>query len=172
MLAVFLIMLLIAVFPIPIAHLYLHALLSHWRKRPRIFYLFCTALWCGSAIFILHAQNLFPNPLFLFDKIHLIAGIAPIMIGLCLIASSIFSLGIRNFFLWSVLNPKKFPPLKKPKLFKIFPHPAYLGYFLIIIGDFIAMRTPIALISLISFLILIPIVIFMEEGELRNRDEL
>lgn len=157
------------ILPIPIAHLWLHALLSWWRKYPFGFYLFCIALWSGNLILALYVKNLFPNSPFLFNKTYPTIGIALIAIGLFLVMGSIFSLGIKRFFLWSVLNPRSNPFLKKPKLFEYFPHPAYLGYLLITIGNFIILGTTIALMGLISFLVLIPIVIFIEEEELKKR---
>lgn len=158
--------LLTLILPIPVAHLWLHALLSYWRKFPIAFYLFGIILWVGSLIFALRVNNLFPNPLFLPNNT---LGIIFTAVGLFLVFASIFSLGRKRFFLWAVLNPKKLPLIKKPKLFELFPHPAYLGYFLITIGNLFILANPLALIGLISFLFLTPVVIFMEEEELRNR---
>lgn len=96
--------------PVPIFHLWLHALLSFWRKRPLLFYL------------------------------------------------------------WAVFRPESVSRERIAKgIFERFPHPAYLGHIFIMLGLFLATAKFYVAFVVAFQLVVMPIVIWLEEEELKKR---
>lgn len=110
----------------------------------------------------------------LFTPTHITRGIGAILAtcGVFAIASSILALGPKRFFLWAVLKPQSVPQMhirKRP--FTLIPHPAYIGYLCIALGNLLANGTLYLAGVLAWLIILTPIVIVFEEKEMRERFE-
>lgn len=156
--------------PIPLFHLWLHALLPWWKKHAWLFYLCGLLAWAASfwyfSFFGPRSEYMFEfNPMWRVTVGYVLMGIGAIGI-----LASIFTLGPKRFFVWAVLRPNSAPKIRiiiGP--FLLIPHPAYMGEILIAIGNFLV-RGQFYLLSLAIFLIvLMPIIIVLEEEELRRR---
>ena len=155
--------------PIPLIHLWLHGMRTWWIKRPRIFFGFAILLWILSFFFFSYIDRSFLsqfNPSF---ELQLIGWIL-LILGGGLIFYSLFTLGWRRFFLLAVFYPHITPQIHiKKGLFSFFPHPAYAGYLILLLGGILLSgKIYLSLIFIIS-LILTPLVIFFEEEELKER---
>ncbi len=156
--------------PIPLFHLWLHALLPWWKKHPWLYYFCGLLVWIGS---FLYFSFIGPRSeyLFEFDPVWRVAsGYTLMVIGAVGILSSIITLGPKRFFVWAVLMPDSASKIRLTKgPFAFIPHPAYIGELLVAIGNFLV-RGQFYLLYLAIFLaVLTPIVIWLEEEELKKR---
>lgn len=156
--------------PIPLFHLWLHALLPWWKKHPWFFYLCGLVVWITS-FFYFSFISLRSEYLFEFDPTwRLVGGYALIAIGAVGFLSSIITLGPKRFFVWAVLRPDSTPKVRLAKgPFAFIPHPAYIGELLVAIGNFLVRGQFYLLYLAIFLIVLTPIVIVLEEEELKNR---
>jgi len=157
--------------PVPLFHLWLHALLPFWRKRPLLIYFVALCAWI--AIFA-YFSWLSPRSEYLFvpSQNYELGGYALMAIGACAVLSSVFTLGPKRFFVWAVLKPDSAPHTRLTKgIFHFIPHPAYIGHLIISIGNFLSRGQFYLLYLIILLAILFPIVIVLEEEELRKRSQ-
>lgn len=156
--------------PVPLFHLWLHALLPFWRKRPLLIYVVALAAWIATTVYF-SQLNLRSEYMFAADPAwRVFSGYALMLIGAAAILSSIFTLGAKRFFVWAVLKPDSTPKIRIGKgVFHSIPHPAYIGYLCVALGNFLVRGQFYLLYLFIVFIILIPIVIRFEEEELRQR---
>lgn len=157
------------ILPVPFFHLWLHALLPWWKKHLHIFYGLCGLMWIGSFFFvkILDRVSIFA----FFPSIDLKRfGYFLMILGAFAVSVAIMTLGAKRFFMWAVLRPESAPRIRIHKsLYNLFPHPAYIGHITIALGNFLSNgKLYLGLISVALF-ILMPIVIYFEEEELRRR---
>lgn len=155
--------------PVPLFHLWLHALLPFWRKHPLLIYFVALFVWI--AVFAYFSWlSLRSEYLFMPSQNYEFGGYALMALGACGVLGSFFTLGPKRFLVWAVLRPSSAPHTRIAKgIFHFIPHPAYLGHFIISIGNFLS-RGQFYLLYLIIFLaVLFPIVIVLEEEELRRR---
>ena len=155
--------------PIPLAHLWLHALLPFWRRHTILFYTFSIALWFASLAWFWRIQGFSPS---IFDP-----SVALTWVGYSLTAFGFFlaiwssvTLGYKRFLVWVVLKPETFEHtfiIKGP--FRHFPHPAYTGYIIAAMGNLLSSGEAFAAGVCILLLFFIPIMIYFEEAELQKR---
>ena len=157
--------------PIPLFHLWLHALLPWWRKHPILFYACAVLVWAASfALFAMFDKS--AGIFFISHQNAAFGGYFLIIIGFIAGLSSIAILGPKRFFVWAVLRPESVQRTRISKgPFHWFPHPAYLGYLLISIGNFLASGKFYSLLVAIFLFTLTPMVILLEEKELKRRIE-
>lgn len=151
---------------VPTLHFWLHAMLKWWKKFPISFYLFSGLIFVGSFFIISKIEQF--SPQIIQENSNL--GAALIIFGIPLIAISILTLGPKRFFMWAVLRPQKVnQKLIKKGIFHYFPHPAYIGYLLMALGNLLSNGTlHLASIFIFSF-VTTPIMIYFEEQELKER---
>lgn len=157
------------IFPVAIVHFWFHALLPTWRKHPVSFYLFAALIW---GITWVGLRNFAPHSVDLFSPTEpwAMIGKGLKILGLVMAVSSLATLGIRRFFLWAVLRPDSVPKIRFTKgPFAFVPHPAYFGYILIAIGDVMGTGETYSMITVFVLLALTPLMIWLEEEELRKR---
>lgn len=152
---------------IPIAHLWLHALLPWWRKRPVLFYLWAGAVGAAAIYLFPRIATISPT-LFAPSPLLRILGWALMAAGALLVLGSIATLGPRRFFLWAVLHGTKMERAATGP-FRLIPHPAYLGYAIVALGNLLSNGALYLAGPLALYLALMPIVIFFEEEELGTR---
>ncbi|MEK7172070.1 MAG: methyltransferase [Patescibacteria group bacterium] len=155
--------------PVPLFHLWLHALLSFWKKKPLLFYIFVLLIWIGTFLFFKPIDVI--SPIFFTPSDILIAfGFILMSIGAILVLSSIITLGLKRFFMWAVLYPQS---VQQTRLisgsFKFIPHPAYTGYLLVALGNFLLSGKLYLALVFIFLFALTPIMIYFEEKELSAR---
>lgn len=155
--------------PVPLIHLWLHAMLKFWRKHPFIFYALCISMWIGTFLFFKPVDEI---SFFLFAPSNNLAmvGFVLISLGVLAVTGSIIALGPKRFFMWAVLRPQEVKQIRiSSGLFKFIPHPAYIGYLFVALGNFLAGgKFYLALVFLFLFA-LTPIIIYFEEKELTQR---
>ncbi len=155
--------------PIPVLHLWLHALLPAWRRQPLSFYVFCLLLWAGAFFLVPKIEQVSPIAFVPGAALQNVA-LAVIGLGVLLMLASLLTLGFRRFFLWGVLHPAEFPVLKPSNfIFILLPHPAYFGYILVAVGNVLTSGKFYTIGILALLLILLPLVIWLEEEELKSR---
>ncbi|MEK7665036.1 MAG: methyltransferase [Patescibacteria group bacterium] len=156
--------------PVPLFHLWLHALLGFWRRKPVLFYILCLFFWLFAFWFFIKIDAVFPLFLFYPSALLFLSGFALIILGLVFMALSILALGIKRFFVFAVLVPLSVKQKRiNSGLFKIIPHPAYIGEILIIFGAFLASGKAYLAAAFIFIIALFPISIYFEEKELNQR---
>lgn len=158
--------------PAPIIHLWFHALLYFWKKNIYVFYAWVFTIWLGSFFVFRHidpgSSKIFfqyASPAFLYF------GILMRFTGALMVLSSIYTLGIKRFFLWCVLKPETSgcDVVRHKGPFEFVPHPAYFGYMLLLLGNFFSSGKMYLLYSFIFLFTFMPIVIMLEDEELRDR---
>ncbi|MBI2639139.1 hypothetical protein HYW83_06145 [Candidatus Peregrinibacteria bacterium] len=156
--------------PIPLFHLWLHALLPFWRKRPLLIYFVSIFVW-AAALAYFYWLNLRSEYIFEFNAVwRIILGYLLMAIGTVGIFASIITLGPKRFFVWAVLKPHSVSAARIEKgPFRFIPHPAYIGYLFVAVGSFMSRGQFYLLYLVIYLFILTPIVIYFEEEELRRR---
>lgn len=155
--------------PVPFFHLWLHALHSFWKKQPPLFYIFSVFMWIGTFLFFKPVDAISPI-LFTPSDILIAFGFILMAIGALLVLSSIIALGPKRFFVWAVFHPESVPQVRITRgLFKFIPHPAYIGYLLVALGNcLLSGKLYVALVAIFLFA-LTPIMIYFEEKELSAR---
>lgn len=149
---------------IPVAHLWLHALLPFWRKHPAFFYAFFTVI--GTFIGFGFFEFTSWQDVRLRSGLPASFAISFATIGLVLLLTSLRILGPRRFFLLGVLKPQVFPQrFVESRILRIFPHPAYVGYMLLVLGLLVATNFWLAFAILLENIALYPLVIKWEEKE-------
>ncbi len=156
--------------PVPLIHLWLHALLPWWRRQPWLFYLWGLILWAGSLKFI-PAMDVISPVLFSPGLATVRIGIGLIWLGIVALFASIVTLGATRFFAWAVLDTEAAPKKRVRGIFSLVPHPAYLGYISIAFGLLLWVGKLYLAILLIYLVVLTPIVIWLEEQEMEERME-
>jgi protein-S-isoprenylcysteine O-methyltransferase Ste14 len=91
------------------------------------------------------------------------------VIGALAVFSSIFTLGIKRFFLWEVFRPSKINARVMAGPFRLIPHPAYFGYLFVALGNALLNGELYLIIVFLFLLSLMPIIMRFEEEELRDR---
>lgn len=155
--------------PVPFFHLWLHAMLGFWQKKPLLFYLFCIFCWIISFFTLKTASE---NSFFVYypNDFSVGTGLLLVVVGFCLMAFSILTIGPKRFFVWAVLNPSSVEQKKIVSgFFKIIPHPAYLGEILASLGVFFLSGKFYLILVFLFLFFLFPIVIYFEEKELSER---
>lgn len=154
---------------IPVAHFLLHALLKYWQKHIFAFYTTATVFF----LFLIYMANLvIPTTDKLFHLSEILITIATLLIFLSIVVIffSMKSLGIKRFLLLAVLNPKIVQQkVFYPGLYKFFPHPAYLAYFVIATSSFLILPNKETLYFWLLFTLTMPLLIILEEHELISR---
>ncbi|MBI4063626.1 MAG: hypothetical protein HY401_04920 [Elusimicrobia bacterium] len=158
--------------PVPVFHLWLHALLSFWHRRPLLFYFCAAVLWVGAFLGFSYVEAAFMILLFDPPGAVQLAGIFLIIFGTLGIGLSAYALGLRRFAVWAVLKPESAPRLRVASgVFEWCPHPAYLGHIFIMLGC-LALTGKFYIALVVAFqLVIMPIVIWLEEEELRKRTQ-
>ena len=155
--------------PIPIAHLWLHALLPFWKKYPRLFYV-VAGIFLFFSLWLVPGMARFSPYLFRPTPFHTILGWGAMISGLILILSSFFTLGPKRFLVWAVLRPDSVPPRRiQTGPFQFIPHPAYLGYLLIALGNLLTGGKSYLAGILFYTILTLPLIIWFEEHELKER---
>tara|TARA_B100000315_G_C14456195_1_gene531508 strand:- start:245 stop:763 length:519 start_codon:yes stop_codon:yes gene_type:complete len=158
--------------PIPIFHFWLHALLPSWRRFPAIFYALCGSIWIGVFLLFKVIDTAF-TPLFTPTKIALFIGSILIGLGTLLVLWSLYSLKFKRFFMYAVLRPKSIKQkLIKKGAFHFIPHPAYNGYLIVGLGALLISGQLYIAIVFIFLLTTTPLLIWLEEAELKERLQL
>lgn len=158
--------------PVPIVfHLLLHVALAFWRRHVRAFYGICGIVWVAWAIGTwmgaswLTTRVLTP-PSALVTPVTVLA-----LLVLCIAAWTIATIGWQRFFVYAVLRPEHVPTMARVTSgpFRLFRHPAYTSYRIAAILLMIATGSwGMVLLATLS-LALFPIIIHLEERELRLR---
>jgi protein-S-isoprenylcysteine O-methyltransferase Ste14 len=157
------------IIPIPIFHLWLHALLDVWKKHPLAYYAVCAPLWLSSFFLFRPIDQLSPY-LFTPSDVLVKIGYALMALGVLGIISSFLTIGPKRFLMWAVLNPTSTEQkIVHSGPFKLVPHPAYLGYLCVALGDFLASGKLYLVAALIFLLALTPLIIYFEQKELQKR---
>lgn len=157
------------ILPVPVFHLWLHALLPMWKKWPLLIYFAAAPVWVASFLFF---RALDQGAVLMFEPTDALKNFSYVFmaIGICGIILSIATLGIKRFFVWAVLQPESTPKTRiKQGIFHFIPHPAYFGYLLIMLGNFLSTGKFYLALAFIFLLILTPLVIRFEEEELWKR---
>lgn len=155
--------------PIPIFHLWLHALLDFWKKHPLAYYAICAPFWIASFFLFQSIDQLSPY-LFTPSETLVKIGYALMTLGALGAVSSFLTLGPKRFLMWAVLRPFSTPQkIVSSGPFKCVPHPAYLGYLCAALGDFLMSGKLYLAATLIFLLALTPLVIYFENRELTQR---
>ena len=155
--------------PVPIVHLWLHALLGWWHERPILFYGWALLVWIGS-FFYLDFLRWDSRLLFYPSDSLRFFGWALMLLGCGAILSSILALGVKRFFLWAVLKPDSVDCLRvRSGPFAFLPHPAYMGQVCIMLGNALSSAQAYAWSAFCFVLIAFPLVIVFEERELKER---
>lgn len=157
------------ILPVPIFHLWLHALLPFWKKHPLIAYFLAGLIWVGSFFLMKYfdgISGLIFSPPFSVE----IAGRIFMLVGLIGVLLGIYTLGLKRFFVWAVFRPNSVEQTYVKKgIYKFVSHPAYLGYLLAALGDFLYCGKAYLAVAFILLLALTPITIWLEEQELKKR---
>lgn len=155
--------------PVPLFHLWLHALLPWWKKRPLGLYLVAVFAWIFSILFF-KKMALVSSDLFSPNFLAVATGYIFMAIGILAVASSMITLGPKRFFVWAVLRPESAPHERVKKgPFHFVPHPAYLGYIVLQTGNVLVSGELFALLLLLFLITVTPIVIRWEEEEMLKR---
>lgn len=155
--------------PIPLFHLWFHALLSWWRRKPELLYLFGLLLWL-AALWITPVIDRISPAAFMPTEEGRLLGKLLMIAGLLLPLGSLLTLGPRRFLVWEALRPQPGPAARlKLGFFRFFPHPAYLGYLVIALGNFLSSGKLYLVSVLILLLFFLPVVIWLEEEEMKKR---
>lgn len=157
------------ILPVPVFHLWLHALLPMWRKHPFVLYLWGLALWIGAFYLIPVLDGISPQA-FRPTDVSTVVGAALIIVGFAAALWSLLTLGPIRFFVWAVLRPS--PALAVRIIrgpFRFLPHPAYLGYLAVALGNLLWIGKLYLAGILVFLVILTPLAIWFEEHELAAR---
>lgn len=158
--------------PVPVIHFWLHSQLHFWKKNPYYFYIWTVTIWIGSFFMFRYIDAVTPKIFLQYSSpVFLYVGIFMRFIGALMVLSSFYVLGVKRFFLWCVLKPTSQGcnlVLKKGP-FEFLPHPAYFGYMLLLLGNFFSSGKLYILVSFAFLFTLMPIVMMLEEEELRAR---
>ncbi|MBI2453087.1 hypothetical protein HYV56_00090 [Candidatus Peregrinibacteria bacterium] len=156
--------------PIPLMHLWLHALISFWRKHAYFFYVFSFLLWIGSFFLFREVYYIFPYVIYFPSTISQYIAVIFVIIGFILLFASFLSLGPKRFFVWAVLRQDSVSNIRVVRgPFKFFPHPAYTGYLFISFAAFLLTGFFYMAFSFLFLFSFTPIVIFFENEELSKR---
>lgn len=158
--------------PVPVIHFWFHGLLYYWKKNPYTFYVWAVTIWIGSFFGFKYIDPLSTQIFFNHvSPAFLYAGIIMRLCGALMVLSSIYTLGIKRFFLWCALRPgdKGCSIVRKSGLFEFIPHPAYFGYMLLIFGNFLSSGKIYLLVVFIFLFTLLPFIMMLEDEELRSR---
>lgn len=158
--------------PVPMLfHPMLHAALAFWRRHVMTFYVVCSVVWVGwmtgtwfGAPWL--AARVFAPPAWLVLPTTLLA-LAVLSVALW----SIATIGWRRFFVYAVLRPDRVPTMTRVTSgpFRFFRHPAYTSYRVAAVLLMVATGSRGAIILTIASLFLFPLIIRLEERELRLR---
>ena len=153
---------------IPLFHFWLHALLAWWRRFPLLLYVWGLGLGIFSVVFF---EWIVPSSQIFQPSSSLkILGWLFVLVSLPVALWSIFTLGLKRFFVWEVLQPESvFKTREESGPFRYLPHPAYISYVLAAIGLVLVSGQVFTVALLIYMLIVMPIVIWLEEKELETR---
>lgn len=157
------------ILPIPFFHLWLHALLPAWKRHPFLLYVFGLLLWIGSFKFVPILASFSPRA---FEPTTLTVnlGWTLVVIGFLFAIWSLATLGPIRFFVWAVLRPGIVPRVRIASgPFSFIPHPAYLGYIVVALGNLFASGLLYLAGVFVLLFFLTPIVIWLEEHELGAR---
>lgn len=155
--------------PVPLFHLWLHALHSFWKKQPFLFYIFSFLMWIGTFLFFKPIDAISPI-FFAPSDTFITSGFIVMAIGTLLVLSSIITLGPKRFFVWAVFYPESVQQIRLIRgPFKFIPHPAYIGYLLVALGNFLLSGKLYLALVFIFLFALTPIMIYFEEKELSAR---
>lgn len=159
------------ILPIPFFHLWLHALLPLWRRRPFGLYLFGLALWI-AAFKLTPILDLASPIAFMPGDGWRTFGTILVIIGFAFAAWSLLTLGPLRFFVWAVLRPGAASKIRITSgPFSFLAHPAYIGYLIVAVGNLIS-SGKLYLVGIFALLMLLtPVVIWLEEHELGERLE-
>ena len=155
--------------PIPFIHFALHSFLTFWRRKPLAFYVTIAILWLlsffAASFLVRHEKTFFTPPSWL-----IISALVLEFVSLLLIFWAIITIGPKRFFLFAIVFPKKV----EQKYIKSGPylfvrHPAYLGYLAIWLFSFLATGRVVLLFFFIFALICVPIIISLEDREMKER---
>jgi len=159
----------LALGPIPIWHLLLHAGLPFWKRHPRAFYGAAAAVW---ALFLPLSQHLAArsSPLFVatggVKLLCLGTGIVSFLVALW----SIKTLTPSRFFLWAVLRPREHPPvLIRRGPYRFTAHPTYVAMIVAVASSFLASGEVVLLGACGAMALLLTLVATLEQQELRAR---
>lgn len=158
--------------PVPIIHFWFHGLLYFWKKNPYMFYVWAITLWIGSFFIFRYIDPISPKIFLEYSSPgFLYAGIFMRFSGALMVLSSMYTLGLKRFFLWCVLKPDaahcSVVLTKGP--FEFLPHPAYFGFMLLLLGNFLSSGKVYVLVCFVFLFTLLPVVMMLEEEELRAR---
>lgn len=155
--------------PVPIFHLWLHAMLPFWRKHPMLYYALWFAVW---VLIFTQVRTLYTIAPQVFNPSQAIVMLGWILMifGAASMLSSLITLGPKRFFVWAVLRPQSVQKMRITKgPFRFIPHPGYIGYILIALGNFLS-DGKLALLAVLFYLLsFTPIVMYLEEEELKAR---
>ncbi len=154
---------------VPLMHFWLHSLLSFWKKSPFLFYGFAFFLLCGS-VFISFLVRAFGFPLFESSFVAILIGLGLMLLGMFFVLLGILTIGFKRFFLWAVFFPNSVEQKRITKgLYGYFPHPAYIGWVLLAVGNFVSNGEIVSLVTVLIVMFSLPVVIYFEERELSAR---
>ncbi len=161
--------------PVPVIHFWFHSLLYFWKKNPYVFYGWTLTIWVGSFFMFRHIDPISPKIFLQYSSpIFLYVGIFMRFIGALMVLWSMYILGLKRFFLWCVLKPDspgcRLVMRKGP--FEFLPHPAYFGYMLLLLGNFFSSGKIYILVAFGFLFTFFPIVIMLEDEELKARVKL
>lgn len=158
--------------PVPIIHFWFHSILYFWRKKPYLFYVWGVTIWVGSFFVFRYIDPISPRILFYHvSSYFLYAGILLRLCGALMVLSSIYTLGIKRFFLWCALKPNDTDcsVVRRKGPFEFVPHPAYAGYMLLLLGNFLSSGKVYLLVSFVFLFTFLPLIIMLEDQELSER---
>ncbi|MBI4090847.1 MAG: hypothetical protein HY422_02385 [Candidatus Komeilibacteria bacterium] len=155
--------------PVPLFHVWLHALLPAWRRAPVLIYVFFVAAWAGAAAILPVVDRVSPIAFVPSAGLQLISSVF-MLIGLSMVCLSLITLGPVRFFVLSVLKPEGAPATRVTSgIFRFVSHPSYLGILMISFFNFVGSGKLYLAGIFAYFLITLPIVILFEERELAAR---
>lgn len=158
--------------PVPtVFHLLLHGALAFWRRHVRAFFVTCGIVWVAWAMGTWIAApwlsaRVFVPPAAFGVPLTLLA-----LLVLCIAPWTIATIGWRRFFVYAVLRPDRVSTTARVTSgpFRLLRHPAYTSYRIAAILLMIATGSwGMVLLATLS-LVLFPIIIHLEERELRLR---
>lgn len=82
---------------------------------------------------------------------------------------AIVTLGARRYFLYEVVSPSGKHNRVQKGPYRFLPHPAYFSYFVIIIAAYLLTGTAAILAVTIEYVVMIPMVVMLENHELKKR---
>ena len=159
----------VAFLPIPLMHLWLHALLPWWRRNVFVFYIFSACLWILTFRIMLRVAA-YDVVLWQGGSAARLLGLVFVMAGGVAILWSVTALGPRRFFAYAALTDAPGTASRvSAGPFRFVPHPAYLGYCTILLGLLMRNGTVLSVMIFFYLIALTPLVILHEERELQGR---